>query len=153
MPYIPLFDSFYDLLCPFVIYLALFRYTRGSIIVVILLGYIMDNLSGCTFGLYITTYFWLFIGIRWVLKFLHVDNKVLLSFVIALGVLIESFVFLGITVIEQGFWFPPGAISAMTIQVLWAIFTGPFFLMFLNYTHNRWDKWLSGLIMERDEYA
>jgi hypothetical protein len=141
------------MLCLFVIHIALFRYARGSIIVVILLGYVMDNLSGGTFGLYITTYFWLFVGIRWVLKFLHMDYKIFLPGVVALGVLIENFIFLGLAMMEKGFWFSPGTIKVITIQVLWAIFTGPFFLMFLNYTHDKWDKWLSELIVKKDEYA
>ena len=52
MPYFSLFDKFYDLLSPFVVYLSLFRSTRESVPVILFFGFIMDSLSGWAFGLY-----------------------------------------------------------------------------------------------------
>ena len=62
IPYLPLLDKFYDLLIPFIVYLGLSRPVRESLPFVLFLGFIMDNLSGGPFGLYLTTYFWLFVG-------------------------------------------------------------------------------------------
>jgi len=153
MPYLSLFDRFYDLLCPFVIYLGLSRPIRESIPVVLFLGFVMDNLSGGPFGLYITTYFWLFISVNRAIKFLHIGNRVLLPLVIASGVLIENFIFLGTSAMfNPDLLFPKGAISTVAVQVLWAICTGPFFLMSINYTHKRWDKWLNELFARENRY-
>jgi hypothetical protein len=46
LPHLPLLNSFYDLLIPFIIYLALYRPLREGLLLVILLGFIMDNISG-----------------------------------------------------------------------------------------------------------
>ncbi len=75
MPNLPLLDSFYDLLIPFVVFLGLFRPVRESLPFVFFLGFIMDNLSGSPFGLYLTAYFWLFIGVKGITKLLQVGNR------------------------------------------------------------------------------
>ena len=54
MPYLPLLDSFYDLLIPFIVFIGLSRPVRESLPFVFCLGFIMDNLSGSPFGLYLT---------------------------------------------------------------------------------------------------
>ena len=146
MPGLWLFDRFYDLLCPFVIYLGLFRPRRESIPFVLFLGFVMDNLSGGFFGLYITTYFWLLVSANQAVKFLHVGNRLIWPLVIAAGVLLENLIFLGSTVMfNPDLRFPANAISTVGGQVLWAIWTGPFFLLFIKYTHKRWDQWLNEL--------
>ena len=64
LPNIPLAGQFYDLLIPMLVYLALFRPAHESLPFVFFLGLLMDNLSGTPFGLYLTTYFWLYIGVK-----------------------------------------------------------------------------------------
>ncbi|OEU68355.1 MAG: hypothetical protein BBJ57_10385 [Desulfobacterales bacterium PC51MH44] len=146
MPCFPLFDRFYDLLTPFVIYLSIFRSNRESIPVILFCGFVMDNLSGGPFGLYLTTYLWLFIGLRWIITFLHVGDSLLLPFVVAAGVLIQNFIFIGtIVMFKLGSWFSSTAIRTVAVQFGWAIFTGPIFLAFFNYSHRRWDKWFKEL--------
>ena len=76
-PHLPLLDSFYDQLIPFMIYLALYRRLREGLLFVVLFGFIMDNISGSSFGLYLTTYCWLLIGVKWTIKFVQVGNRVL----------------------------------------------------------------------------
>jgi len=143
MPCFPLFDRFYDLLFPFIIYLSLFRPVRESIPLILFFGFVMDNLTGGPFGLYLTTYLWLFIGIRWVITFMDVEDSVLMLFIVAAGVLIQNFIIIGtIVMFEPVSRFPPAAINTVLVQVLWAAFTGPIFLVFFNYSHKRWDKWL-----------
>ena len=39
------------------------------VFVVLFLGFIMDNLSGGPFGLYLTTYFWLYVGVKGITTF------------------------------------------------------------------------------------
>jgi len=149
MPYFHLFDSFYDLLSPFVIYLSLFQSLRQSIPVILFFGFLMDSLSGGPFGLYLTTYIWLFIGVKWIITFLHVGNSLLLPFIVAAGVLLQNCIFIGtIAIFEPGTQFLSAALSTVMLQVLWAIFTGPIFLMFFNYSHGKWNKWLEKVFVK-----
>lgn len=151
MPYFNLFDRFYDLLSPFVIYLSLFHSLRQSIPVILFFGIMMDSLSGGPFGLYLTTYIWLFAGVRWIITFLHVGDSFLLPFIVAAGVLLQNCIFIGIIAMSKpGTQFLSAAISTVTIQVLWAIFTGPIFLMFFNYSHKRWNNWLKKVVVKEN---
>ncbi len=142
MPHFALFDRFYDLLFPFVVYLTLFRPVREGIPVILFFGFLMDNLSGGPLGLYLTTYLWLFVGIRWILSFLHVGDSVLLPFVVALGVLFQNLIFIGtIATLEPDSQFYSAAVSTVTVQVLWAIITGPILLVSFNYAQGKWERW------------
>ena len=151
MPYIPLFERFYDLLTPFVIFLSIFRSNRESLVIIFLFGFFMDIISGGPFGLYITAYVWLFIGVRWAITFLHVGDSMLLPFVVALGVLMENFIFVVTSAMfEQSSRVSEAMVSTIIVQVLWAIFTGPLFLMFFNYSHRRWDRWLNEIFVKKN---
>ncbi len=145
-----LLDRFYDLLIPFIVYLGLFRPVRESIPVIFFLGFITDNLSGAPFGLYTTIYFWLLIGVRWSIKFLHAGNTVFLLF-IASGVLIENFIVIGVTsILKPNSRLPAAAVSDAAVQILLAICTGLFLLAFFNYIHKKWNKWLDKLSVKRN---
>jgi len=149
MPYFNIFNGFYDLLSPFVIYLSLYHSLRQSIPVILFFGFVMDSLSGGPFGLYLTTYVWLYVGVRWMVTFLHVGDSFLLPFVVAAGVLLQNCIFIGtIAMFEPVSQFLSTAIRTVTIQVLWAIFTGPVFLIFFNYSHKRWNGWLKKLVVK-----
>jgi cell shape-determining protein MreD len=151
MPYIPLFERFYDLLSPFVIYLSIFRSNRESLVIIFLFGFFMDIISGGPFGLYITAYVWLFIGVRWAITFLHVGDSMLLPFVVALGVLMENFIFVAISAMfEQSSRISEAMVSTIIVQVLWAIFTGPLFLMLFNISYRRWDRWFNEIFVKKN---
>jgi len=146
MPYIPFFVRFYDLFAPLIVYLALFHPPREGIIVMLFLGIVMDGLSGGPIGFFLTIYFWLFILVRWMKTFLHAGNTIILPFVVALGVLFENLAFLGMTaLLDPDSQVPASALKTVSVQILWAICTGPFVIMFFNYTYKRWNKWCSEL--------
>jgi rod shape-determining protein MreD len=134
MPYLPLLDSFYDLLIPFVVFLGLSRPVRESLPFVFFLGFIMDNLSGSPFGLYLTAYFWLFIGVKGITKLLQVGNRLfVITLIVAAGVLIENLIFLWtLNILGPDQQLAGNAAKTVTIQVLWAIWTGAIFLMVLR---------------------
>ena len=141
MPYLPLLDSFYDLLIPFVVFLGLSRPVRESLPFVFFLGFIMDNLSGSPFGLYLTAYFWLFIGVKGITKLLQVRNRLfIITLIVAAGVLIENLIFLGtLTILGPDQQLSGNAARTVTIQVLWAIWTGPIFFVVLKDVQKRLD--------------
>lgn len=151
MPHIPLFARFYDLLAPFVIYLSIYRPVREGMVVVLVFGFFMDIISGGPFGLYLTAYVWLFIGVRWAITFLHVGDSLLLPIVVAAGVLMENLVFIGTSAMfEQSSRISETMVSTIIVQVLWAIFTGPLFLMLFNTSHRRWDLWVKEIFVKKN---
>ena len=139
MPYLPLLDSFYDLLIPFLVFLGLSRPVRESLPFVLFLGFIMDNLSGGPFGLYLTTYFWLYVGVKGITMFIQVGNRLLIiTLIVAGGVLFENLILLGaFAILGSRQQFAGDAVEIVAIQVLWAIFTGSLFLLFFK-NAQRW---------------
>jgi rod shape-determining protein MreD len=127
MPHLPLLNSFYDPLIPFIVFLGLSRPVRESLPFVFFLGFIMDNLSGTPFGLYLTAYFWLFVGVKGITRLLQVGNRLfIIMLIVASGVLIENLIFLGtLTILGPDKQLAGNAAKTVTIQVLWAIWTGP----------------------------
>jgi cell shape-determining protein MreD len=151
MPHIPVFERFYDLLTPFIVYLSIFRPVRESTVMILIFGFLMDNISGGLFGLYLTTYFWLFLSVRWAITFLHVGDSFLLPFVVAVGVFMENMIFIGANAMfNQNLQLSRTVVNTVAVQVLWAVFTGPFFLMLFNYSHRRWDRWTKKMFVQKN---
>ena len=153
MPNLPLLDSFYDPLIPFIVFLGLSRPVRESLPFVFFLGFIMDNLSGTPFGLYITAYFWLFVGVKVITKLLQVQNRLFITtLIIAAGVLIENLIFLGtLTILGPDQQLAGDAAKTVTIQVLWAIWTGPIFMVVLRDIQNRLDDGFRAIYARKGE--
>lgn len=139
-----MFAGFYDLICPFIIYLCVYRSLKESIPVILLFGFIMDSLSGGPFGLYLTSYIWIFAVVRWMITFLHITDSMLLPFIVAAAVFIQNMIFMGSILMVRGFAFYPKTLNNIWIQVLWALFTGPFILLAFKKIHGGWDKWIEG---------
>ncbi|RLC31092.1 MAG: hypothetical protein DRH32_04775 [Deltaproteobacteria bacterium] len=130
---VPLFcttPGVYDLLIPFVVYAGFFRPVAEGLSIIILLGLVMDCLSASPFGLYLTAYVWLYAGAKWLVRFLHVHSGVVLFFIVPAGVLFENILWLlTITLLGRMELVSSGAVvTGVSQQVLWAFFTGPFFL-------------------------
>ena len=153
LPFIPLLDNIYDLLIPFVIYLGLYRPIREGLILVFFLGFLMDNLTGSPFGLYLTTYCWLFIGVKWITTMFQVGNRVLISVVVAAGVLIGNGIFITCFAIQPDMRLPENAVQTAFIQLLWALVTGPFLLMVFRYSQTRVDDITAGLFTRRGNHG
>ena len=108
---------------------------------IVLAGFVMDSISGAPFGIYLTTYFWIVIGIKSVTTVFHVKNRLLLPFVVTAGILIENFFFLiAITFIQKGLDSSLRGVTEFLKQVLWAAVTGPLFLLALKWIYGIWDK-------------
>ena len=132
LTYFSIFNGMYDLLIPFVIFICIYLPLRESLPFVLILGLIMDNLSGSPFGLYITFYFWLFVGVRWIVKFLRVGNIFLLPIVAVAAVLIENILIIGTFALSESGWEPPADVfKNIALQFFWAMATAPLFLFCL----------------------
>jgi rod shape-determining protein MreD len=151
MPYLPLFDHFYDLIALVVIYLGLYRSVRESIFLIVFVSVLMDTLSGGPFGLYLATYGWIYIGVVWMRRFMRVGNQLLLPAVMAAGILIQNIISIGtVTILIPQTQMPTTVFRTVATQILWAVVTGPLLLTLFNYAHQRWDHWTAELFADRN---
>lgn len=122
--------EFYDLLIPFVVYAGFFRPLVEGLPIVILIGLTMDCLSASPFGLYLTAYVWLYVGTKWLVRFLHAHSGLVLFFIVAAGVLLQNILWLfTITLLVRMDFISSGVVATGIFQqVLWALFTGPVFV-------------------------
>lgn len=142
IPGLPLFEKFYDLLIPIIIYLSFFRPKREGLPIVIFFGFIMDSLCGGPMGLYLATYIWLYISMYWLAQFLHTRNLILLAVAVAIGVVFEIAVLLGyMAILAPGASVPEDAGKTVVLQILWALITGPLILVIISWAQKRLDAW------------
>jgi cell shape-determining protein MreD len=142
VPALSIFDKFYDLLIPIIIYLSLFRPLREGIPIILFFGIIMDSLCGGPAGLYLTTYIWLYAGMCWLTQFLHAGNIVLVALAVALGVAFECAILLGYMVIlAPSAIIPMDAAKTVLLQIIWALTTGPLILVIIDWAQKRLDTW------------
>lgn len=154
LTYFHIFAGIYDLLIPFVIFISICQPLRESLPFVIILGLIMDNISGSPFGLYLTFYFWLLVGVRWIITFLRVGNKFLLSAVVVLAVVIQNILIIATFGIAGPTWqLPAGALKAIGLQIFWAAMTGPLFLFCLLAVSRRFDIQFNGATPQPKAYG
>jgi rod shape-determining protein MreD len=141
----------YDLMLIFIFYLSLFRMFRESLPIVLLAGFIMDNLSGAPFGIYLTVYFWLLMTVKWITGFLRVRHMVLLPSLIASGILIKNLLFMA-TIAHELNWveFHLDLLIKVGCQVVGALLTGPFLLVMLHRLHHLWDQWVLDWLSDND---
>jgi len=152
-PHVPLFRWMYDLLISVTIYLGLHRPAREGLPVVFCLGFAMDNFSAAPFGLYITSYLWIFAGIKWLMTFLDVRGSLLLYFVTAAGALIQNFLSLATAMAGgAGLPLPEDLTRGLFIQFCWALVIGPIFLSALRYIHEHFEKWWLDRMADKNGY-
>jgi len=145
LPLFNVFNGIYDLLIPFVIFICICLPVRESLPFVLILGLIMDNLSGSPFGLYLTFYFWLFGGVRLIIKFLRVSNKFLLALVVVIAVFIENIIVIGTFALSGPDWqLPADAFKNIVLPFFGAAITGPIFLLGLVALSRRFNLQING---------
>jgi cell shape-determining protein MreD len=136
-------EGFYDLILLFIVYLGLFRSIRESLPFVICLGLIMDAISGGSFGLYLTSYFWLYVFIVWLIRFMPANNTLILPAIVVFGVVFENTIFLGtMALLDANARLPASSLQTVLVQVIWAVVTGPVLIYVFHRLNVRWEKWL-----------
>lgn len=122
----------YDLLAPFVVYLGITRRPREALPVLMLGGLAMDGISGGVFGVHLSAYAWMYVGVRWAIQFLHVGNLILLPLLVSAGVAFESLVMaFAAIVLASAAWPVESMVAVVSGQVLWGALTGPFLVLLL----------------------
>jgi rod shape-determining protein MreD len=120
----------YDLLAPLVVYLGVYRRPKQAMPVLIAGGLAMDGLSGGVFGVHLTGYLWLYVGVRWAIQFLHVDNVVLLPVLVTAGIAFESLLMaFCAVVVSSAPWPVESVFPIVSRQLLWGALTGPILMV------------------------
>jgi rod shape-determining protein MreD len=126
IPRLAFVGHFFDLLLPWVIYLAAFRPAHEALPFVVFMGALMDNLSGGPFGLYLTCYVWLFLAVRLAATVVRAENVVVLVLTIIAAVAFQNvlfFIALGFS--GMGEHTTGELIRVVSEQVGWVLLTGP----------------------------
>ena len=125
LPQIPMRPLF-DLLIVQVVFTALSLPGVKGGVVILMTGILADGLSGSPFGLYITTYFWLFFSIQIATQVLHVYSRILIYLAILAGIFIENLVaLLALSVAGANTSTLVWAMERGGVQLLWGCFLGP----------------------------
>ena len=144
-PCLPFYFFCYDLLLPLVIFVGIYRSPREGALGVLVLGFLMDQLSGAPFGLYTTTYLWLFLAVSLVRRFVHAKNIFFLVMISAAGVLLENALMLISVILQVTEYRMPGSIfNAIVWQTAVAAATAPLMISGFEYLSGKWNKWLAG---------
>jgi rod shape-determining protein MreD len=136
LPLVTFLSGSYDLLVPFVVYLGLYRPVGEGLPVVAACGLLVDNLSGGPFGLYLFTYLWLLVGLRWSLQVFRLTNPLVLPLVVMAGVLLEIIVVFGTqAVAARSAVALTDALPRVAGQLFWALVTGPLLVLAFDRFH------------------
>ena len=143
-PQILFLGGFYDILTVYVIYLGLYHRVRQTLPIILISGLIMDTISGSPLGMFMTAYLWTFLLTRWTTRLIHRDNLVLRFFVAGVGVLIQTGVYVGTTLLlGHATLFADPTLAAAIAQLLWALGTGALLITFFRHAHHLWERFLN----------
>lgn len=132
---IPVLNHFVDLLIIFVIYAGLFLPFKESIVLVLVLGLLMDSIAGGLFGLHLSLYFWIIVGLRPFVTLLNLKNPNTLRLLLGIAIGFENLLlFVGTVALKQQIVFSAESFRGVTYQLLWTLALGPFFIKLLNAT-------------------
>lgn len=138
-----IFGGMYDLFLPFVVYLGFYRTIQEGFPFVIFFGLAMDALSAGPFGLYLTSYFWLYICILGMTRIMRVSNNLILPLVVAGSILFQNIIFLGtMTLFVPEAKIPTFFYRNVITQLLWSVITGPVLILLFRRMHLAMEKWL-----------
>jgi cell shape-determining protein MreD len=130
---IPALNHFVDLLITFVIYAGLFLPFLESIVLVLVLGALMDSISGGLFGLYLSIYFWIIVGLRPFVTLLNLKNTHTLRLLLVIAIGFEKMMlFIGTVALKQEIVFSSESIREMAYQLFWTLALGPLLIRLLN---------------------
>ncbi|NJL58847.1 MAG: hypothetical protein HC887_03535 [Desulfobacteraceae bacterium] len=141
IPYFQIFNGIYDILIPFILYLSIFCPFVESLLVAVGCGLTMDSLSGGPFGIFTTSYVWIFIGMKQIAMYVNISGAILISLLTMLGILIENAIIFGTfsfmrneNVLAEEVFF------TVSIQLIWSACTGIWIIQYLKYLREIWDE-------------
>ncbi len=129
---VPALNHFVDLLITFVIYAGLFLPVIENIILIVLLGLFMDSITVGPFGLYLSIYFWIIIGLRPFVTILNLKNAHSLRLLLCIAIIFENLMlFFGTVILKQETSFSSESLREMVYQLGWTLIIGPYLIKLL----------------------
>lgn len=127
----------YDLQIPLVIAVSVLGRTYLALIVIFLVAVVMDTLSGGPFGIYLTTYVWLFFPVKALSLLVSTRSYLAVALLSVLGVLFENFVFMFVQLLTSGAVanFHTVILPLVITQCITACITGPIIYFLLEKGH------------------
>ena len=112
----------------------------------------MDGLSGVPIGFYTSAYVWLYVIVYALKQFLQVKNVFMLSFMTALGVVIEN----GILIIAENLFNPKldvlkALVKSGVIQVITACVLGPILILVIKQVQEAWERKFQNIFSRSNE--
>ncbi len=140
LPLFPFSEYCFDPAIPYVLYLGLFNPVRFALFGSLVLGLLMDGLSGAPFGLHATLYLWIAAGVRQMTTFIRVEQTLMIQMLTGLGILFKETVLLGVSaLIDPGFTIPADAMGRIAAQGILGAFAGPFLIALLRRLQAAWE--------------
>lgn len=137
IPHLAFVGYFFDLLLSLVIFLAAFRRLHEALPFTLFLGVLMDSLSAGPFGLYLTSYVWLFIGTRAAATVVRADNPLMLVLILIGAVAAQNALFFAILGAAGPADLAGFAMRVVTEQIGWVLLIGPFLACGMRNVHRR----------------
>lgn len=136
----------YDLQIPLIIAVSVLGRVYFSLAVIVPVAIIMDTLSGGPFGIYLTTYVWLFFPIKVLSLLVSTRSWLAVALFSVLGVLFENFIFAFVQLLSSGNVpvFKTVILPLVIRQCVMAFVTGPIIYFLLA----RSSTWLTSLVAE-----
>ena len=132
----------FDLLLPLIVYISIFGPVIQCIALIIVLGGLMDAVSGSPFGLYIVSYLWVFIGVRGSMYLLDAGSLFLFPLILAFGIILQNVLF---ALCAHGIFFEAHQLlfllKSILIEVTLGLIIAPFLLLFFNFVFLRYGQW------------
>jgi rod shape-determining protein MreD len=126
----------FDLLLPLVVYLAAFRPLHEALPFTVFLGVLMDHLSVGPFGLYLTSYVWLFIAARAAATVVRAEHPIMIVLILIGAVAAQNAFFFAVLGASGQRDFVSGfALRVMTEQIGWVLLIGPFMAWGMRAAH------------------
>lgn len=140
-PVFGILNGLFDPLIIFVTYAALYRPFKESLVSVIFMGLLMDSISCSPFGLYTTIYTWMFVGLKWILKYLHAGNFILIPVILFMAILSQHLLTIVLlAVLENSFQLHLEIFRLISVQLFWGVCIGPFLILFIKNLRVRWEN-------------
>ncbi len=131
----------FDLLIVNVLYVSLFTSNGFLVVYMVVLGWIMDSLSGAPFGFYISCYVWIYAFVQILRHVIHAGNFIFIPVISVIAIFMEHGFLMFILLVKQEGWsFSSMDLFSMGKQAMVGVFIIPFSLWFVHRCKIGWDK-------------
>ncbi|WP_022663570.1 hypothetical protein [Desulfospira joergensenii] len=137
LPSFPWFSHCFDLVTVNIIFLSLLYSHYGVLAAVILMGLIMDSISGCAFFYHVFSYAWIYLVIQLLKQFVFQKSVVFILVISMVSVIIQqALIFFSIFIIQGRA--SQTDFSMLLNQIIWALIVIPPSLWLLNLSRSQW---------------